>query len=299
MSFNINWDSNSSCDMEGGVMMDLIVEDLKYRYPLAEDLALRGISFEVMQGEFIGVIGENGSGKSTLCQALVGLVPHFYKGAYGGKVVSCGMEVRKSDVAQIATKVGLVFQNPFTQITGSKLTVYEEIAFGLENIGIKRSEMKHRIKYALELLGIYEFKDKNPFDLSGGQMQRMAIAGIIAMKPDVIVLDEPTSQLDPQGSEEVFQAVQNLSYEGMTVIMVEHKVEKIAAYSDKVLLLSDGKLVDFDTPEKVFSRSDLYKHGVSPPVYTRIAKNLGLKNKNGLYPVTIEEFSRYLGQEGK
>ena len=188
-------------------MKHLIVENLKYCYPLAKDLALKGVSFEVDKGEFIGVIGSNGSGKSTLCQALVGLVPNFYKGAYGGKVIACGMEVAKSEVAEIATKVGLVFQNPFTQITGSKLTVYEEIAFGLENIGIERSEMKCRIEHALDLLGISKFKDKNPFDLSGGQMQRLAIAGIIAMEPDVIVLDEPTSQLDPQRSEEVFQAV--------------------------------------------------------------------------------------------
>jgi energy-coupling factor transport system ATP-binding protein len=282
--------------MESDIMKHLIVENLKYCYPLAKDLALKGVSFEVDKGEFIGVIGSNGSGKSTLCQALVGLVPNFYKGAYGGKVIACGMEVAKSEVAEIATKVGLVFQNPFTQITGSKLTVYEEIAFGLENIGIERSEMKCRIEHALDLLGISKFKDKNPFDLSGGQMQRLAIAGIIAMEPDVIVLDEPTSQLDPQGSEEVFQAVQNLSQEGMTVIMVEHKIEKIAAYADKVLLLSDGELVDFNTPKKIFSRSDLDEYGVSPPVYTKIAKNLHITDKLGLYPVTIEEFSQYSGQ---
>ena len=124
------------------------------------------------------------------------------------------MEVAKSEVAEIATKVGLVFQNPFTQITGSKLTVYEEIAFGLENIRIERSEMKCRIEHALDLWEYQEFKDKNPFDLSGGQMQRLAIAGIIAMEPDVIVLDEPTSQLDPQGSEEVFQASTKLEPRG-------------------------------------------------------------------------------------
>lgn len=278
-------------------MKDLIVENLKYRYPLAKDLALKGISFEVNRGEFVGIIGSNGSGKSTLCQALVGLVPHFYKGAYGGKVMACKMEVAKSEVAEIATKVGLVFQNPFTQITGSKLTVYEEVAFGLENIGVERSEMKRRVEYALDLLRISDFKDKNPFDLSGGQMQRLAIAGIIAMKPSIIVLDEPTSQLDPQGSEEVFQAVQNLSQEGITVIIAEHKMEKIAAYADKVLLLYDGKLVDFDTPKKVFSRPDLDRYGVNTPVYTKIAKNLGIADSQGLYPVTIEEFSQYLNQE--
>lgn len=270
-------------------MKKVIVENLKYRYPLTDELALKGISFEIEQGEFIGIIGRNLSGKSTLCQALSGLVPHFYHGAYGGKVIVDGLEVKKSDVSDIAARVGMVFQNPFTQVTGSKLTVYEEIAFGLENMGISRSEMIERVDYALKLLDIYKFKDRNPFDLSGGQMQRMAIAGIIAMKPEIIVLDEPTSQLDPQGSEEVFKAVQDLSGEGMTVIMVEHKMEKIAKYSDRVMLMNEGTIVDFDTPGKIFSRDDLKELGVQPPAFTRICRGLGVKGKDGLYPATIEE----------
>lgn len=271
-------------------MKKIVIEGLKYKYPLAPELALKDISFEVEKGEFIGIIGKNLSGKSTLCQALVGLVPHFYKGAYGGKVVVDGIDTMKGDISDIATKVGIVFQNPFTQVTGSKLTVYEEIAFGLENMGISREEMGTRIDYSLGLLDIYKFRDRNPFDLSGGQMQRMAIASIIAMRPEIIVLDEPTSQLDPQGSEEVFSAIQSLSKEGMTVIMVEHKMEKIAKYSDRVMLLSDGKIVDFDIPQKVFSRVDLEEYGVAAPAFTRICKGLSIKNKqNGLYPITLDE----------
>jgi energy-coupling factor transport system ATP-binding protein len=200
------------------------------------------------------------------------------------------MIVKESHISDIALKVGTVFQNPFTQITGSKLTVYEEIAFGLENMGLSRNEMIERIDHSLELLDISKYRDRNPFDLSGGQMQRVAIAGIIAMKPDIIVLDEPTSQLDPQGSEEVFKAVQSLGKEGMTIIMVEHKIEKIAKYSDRVLLLNDGELVDFDTPDKIFSRDDLESLGVIPPAFTRICKRLDIKNKQtGLYPVTLED----------
>lgn len=271
-------------------MKKIVALDLKYRYPLTEELALKGISFEIEQGEFIGVIGQNGSGKSTLCQALVGLVPHFYKGAYGGKIIIDGIEVAESDIHTLCSKVGIVFQNPFTQVTGSKLTVYEEIAFGLENLGISKDEMKERIDYSLKLLDIYKFKNRNPFDLSGGQMQRMAIASIIAMKPEIIVLDEPTSQLDPQGSEEVFKAIQSLSKEGMTVIMVEHKIEKIAKYSNRVMFLNNGELIDFDTPAKIFSRDDLESFGLAAPAFTRICKNLNIKNKqSNLYPITIEE----------
>lgn len=271
-------------------MKKIVVENLKYKYPLTNELALKGISFEVEKGEFIGIIGKNSAGKSTLCQSLIGLVPHFYKGGYGGKVFVDGLEVGKNEISEISTKVGIVFQNPFTQVTGSKLTVYEEIAFGLENMGISREEMKERIEYSLKLLDIYKFKYRNPFDLSGGQMQRMAIASIIAMRPEIIVLDEPTSQLDPQGSEEVFKSIQSLSKEGMTVIMVEHKIEKIAKYSDKVLLLDNGNIVDFDIPQKIFSRDDLEEHGIIAPAFTRICKGLGIKNKEtGLYPITLEE----------
>ena len=280
---------NLNDTLEDIIMNKIVVENLKYRYPLTEELALNDISFEVNEGEFIGIIGENLAGKSTLCQSLVGLVPHFYGGAYGGKVLIDGMEVLKSEISDIALKVGMVFQNPFTQVTGSKLTVYEEIAFGLENMGLERSEMIERIDYALSLLDIYKFKDRNPFDLSGGQMQRMAIAGIIAMKPEIIVLDEPTSQLDPQGSEEVFKAIQDLSHEGITVIMVEHKIEKIAKYSDRVMLMHKGSIVDFDTPKKIFSKDDLEKYGVIAPAFTRICKAFDVKDDNGLYPVTLDE----------
>lgn len=271
-------------------MKKIIVENLKYKYPLAEEFALDDISFEVEEGQFIGIAGQNSAGKSTLTQALVGLVPHFYHGTYGGKVIVDGLEVYENEISDIAQRVGIVFQNPFTQVTGSKLTVYEEIAFGLENMGIERKEMINRIDYSLNLLDIYKYKERNPFDLSGGQMQRMAIASIIAMRPQIIVLDEPTSQLDPQGSEEVFKAVDSLRKEGMTIIMVEHKIEKLANYADKVMLLNDGKLIDFDTPQKVFSRADLEANGIAAPAFTRICKELNIRNeKTGFYPVTLDE----------
>jgi energy-coupling factor transport system ATP-binding protein len=271
-------------------MKKIIVEGLKYKYPLTDILALNDISFEVEKGQFIGIIGKNSAGKSTLCQAIVGLVPHFYKGAYGGKVLVDGLEVKEHSIAEVSLKVGMVFQNPFTQVTGSKLSVYEEIAFGLENIGIPRGEMTARIEEVLKLLNIEHVKDRNPFDLSGGQMQRMAIASIIAMKPDVIVLDEPTSQLDPAGSEEVFRAIQSLREQGITVIMAEHKMEKVAEYCDQVLLLHEGKVVDFNTPKQIFSRDDLEDYGVTAPVYTRVCKALGMKVPGtDFYPVTLAD----------
>ncbi|MGG4394974.1 ABC transporter ATP-binding protein [Paenibacillus thiaminolyticus] len=271
--------------------MNLIeVEHLKYRYPSTEKLALNDISLTVKAGEFIGIIGANGAGKTTFCQALTGLVPHFYKGAYGGSVSIAGSDVAESGVDEMIRHVGIVFQNPFTQVTGAKLTVYEEVAFGLEQLGVKRDEMIERIDHALHLLDMYEYKDRQPFDLSGGQMQRMAIACVIAMRPQVIVLDEPTSQLDPQGSEEVFQAIQNLSREGMTVILAEHKMEKLAAYADRIALLHEGSLIGIDTPSRLFSRADLTEYGVKPPVYTQVCREIGLCSPGkDTYPVTLEE----------
>lgn len=280
-------------------MAGIMIDHLKYKYPGTDKLALNDISLAIKSGEFIGVIGRNESGKSSLCQAIAGLIPNFYKGAYGGKVLIDAIEVKNVSVDELCETVGIVFQNPFNQVTGSKATVYEEISFGLENMGIPKDEMVRRIDGAMELLDITKYGDRYPFDLSGGQMQRMAIASVIAMKPQVIILDEPTSQLDPQGREEVFQAVQKLSKQGITIIMVEHNMEKIAQYSDMVVLLDDGKLVAADTPQKIFSRDDLEDYGVEAPVYTQICRKLNLKNENtGGYPVTLKEAKVLLCQEG-
>ncbi|MUK87598.1 ATP-binding cassette domain-containing protein [Ornithinibacillus sp. L9] len=274
------------------------VEGLKYKYPDTDQLALDDISFEVKQGEFIGLIGRNTAGKSTLCFALSGLVPHFFNGGYGGKVFVNGLEVRQHEVGDIAAHVGLVFENPFSQMTASKYTVFEEIAFGLENMGVERNEMITRMDESLDLLDITSIKDKHPFDLSGGQMQRVAIASVIAMKPKILILDEPTSQLDPQGSEEVFKVVENLTKEGITIIMAEHKIDKLAEYADKVALIDHGKLIDFDTPAKVFSRDDLPDYGITAPTATRIGKALGIKDsKTDLFPVTIKAISREIGDK--
>lgn len=268
-------------------MVAVRINHLKYRYPYAKTLALNNISCEIAAGEFIGVIGANGAGKSTLAQALLGLVPNLYHGAYGGSVEVDGCNVKTTSIDTLCRKVGLVFQNPFNQITGAKLTVYEEIAFGLENLGIPQKEMNRRVENIMELLRIDDIRNASPYDLSGGQMQRMVIAGTLVMQPDIIVLDEPTSQLDPQGAKEVFSAAEALKQQGKTIIMVEHKMEKIAQYSDRVMLLSGGSLIDFDTPQRIFSREDLETYGVHPPVYTQVCKELSLRCTNGLYPTML------------
>ena len=270
--------------------MSLIeVKDLKYRYPGTTELALDGVSFTVEKGEFIGIAGENGAGKSSLSQALLGLIPQFYKGAYGGSVTVCGMDARSTPVSELCRHVGLVFQNPFNQLSGAKDTVYDEVGYGLQNLGFPPEEIRTRVESVLRCFGIWEYRDRNPFDLSGGQLQRVAICSVLAMNPDVLILDEPTSQLDPEGSEEVFHTVDELTKMGITIIMIEQKIEKLAGYCDRVLLMHQGHVVDYDTPRKIFSREDLYDLGVNPPAYTRFARANALVFEDGTLPVTHAE----------
>ncbi|WP_036606876.1 ABC transporter ATP-binding protein [Oribacterium sp. P6A1] len=267
--------------------MSLIeIKNLKYRYPGTTELALDDISLSIEKGEFIGIAGENGAGKSTLSQALLGLIPQFYKGAYGGSVVVDGLTAKTAPVAELCSKAGLVFQNPFNQLSGAKDTVYDEVGFGLQNLGTEPSEIHARVEEVLKRFGIWEYRDRNPFDLSGGQLQRVAIASVLAMNPGILILDEPTSQLDPAGSEEVFHTVDELTETGITIIMIEQKIEKLAEYCDKIILMHHGRLIDFDTPEKIFSRDDLMEYGVMPPVYTEFARKNALRLPDGNYPVT-------------
>ena len=278
-------------------MAFLEVEHLKYRYPHTKKLALDDISFTAEKGEFIGIIGENGAGKSTLSQAFCGLVPQFYKGAYGGKVTVDGIDAATTPTAELCKKVGLIFQNPFNQLSGAKDTVWDEVAFGLENFGVPAEQIHERLDKVLHQLDIWQFREKNPFDLSGGQMQRVAIASVLAMEPEILLLDEPTSQLDPQGSEEVFHTVELLAKTGITIFMIEQKMEKLASYCDKILLLHEGKQIDFDTPEKIFSRPDLAELGICPPYVTRYCIEQNLFRPDGTYPVTMEDVKRVLKRD--
>ena len=279
------------------------IEHLKYKYPNTDRLVLNDISLSIEKGEFIGIVGKNGAGKSTLSQAIIGLVPQFYHGGYGGHVTVCGLDAAEVPVGELCEHVGLVFQNPFNQLSGARDTVYGEVAYGLQNLGVEREEMKARGEQVLKALDIWQYRDRNPFDLSGGQMQRVALAGGLVMQPDVIILDEPTSQLDPQGTEEVFRVVDQLTKTGITIIMIEQKIEKLAAYCDRLMLMHEGKVEDFDTPEKIFCREDLDDLGVQAPVFTRVCARLGWARPDGTYPVTLADtlqvFEAYKSDENR
>jgi energy-coupling factor transport system ATP-binding protein len=267
------------------------LKDVTYKYPLTDAPVLQNLSLQVEEGEFVAVVGPNGAGKSTLCYTIAGFVPHFFKGELNGTVEVDGKDLHQSTLDEWVLNVGLAFQNPFNQISGAKYTVFEELAFGLENIGVPRDEMKSRVETAMKLTGISDLADRSPYSLSGGQQQRVALTSILVMQPKVLVLDEPTSQLDPIGTREVFSVIRTLAEQGMTVLLVEHKVEWIAEFADRVIALHEGQILLEGSPSDVLTSDLLPEKGFGISRYTsaaRQAKKLGLWKRENL-PVTLDE----------
>lgn len=267
------------------------LQNLTYKYPLTKTPVLQNINLQINEGEFVAVIGPNGAGKSTLCYTLAGFVPHFFKGEISGSIEVAGMESNKSTLDEWVLNVGLAFQNPFNQISGAKYTVFEEIAFGLENIGVPREEMKTRVNEAMKLTDISHLAERSPYSLSGGQQQRVALTSILVMQPKLLVLDEPTSQMDPIGTREVFGVIRKMAENGMTVVMVEHKMEWIANFADRVIALKDGQILLEGKPSEVLTSDLLAENGFGISRYTSVAreaKKQGLWKKD-LLPVTLDE----------
>jgi energy-coupling factor transporter ATP-binding protein EcfA2 len=265
--------------------------NVTYKYPLTDSPALQNVNLQVNEGEFVAVVGPNGAGKSTLCYTLAGFVPHFFKGELTGTVEVAGAESGKSNLHEWVLNVGLAFQNPFNQISGAKYTVFEEIAFGLENIGVPRDEMKVRVEEAMKLTGISDLADRSPYSLSGGQQQRVALTSILVMQPKVLVLDEPTSQMDPIGTREVFGVIRTMAKRGMTVILAEHKVEWIANFADRAVAMHEGRILLDGKPRDVLTSDVLIDKGFGISRYTSVARKadtLGLWRQKQL-PVTLEE----------
>ena len=250
------------------------LEDVSYKYPLEDREILKNINLDIKKGEFWAVIGKNGSGKTTLCNVLRRFIPDFYKGELKGKITLEGKELKDYSAKEIVQKVGFVFQNPFTQISGVKETVFEEIAFGLENLDLDAEYIRKRVEETLKLLHIEELKDKNPYELSGGQGQKVALASIIAMDPEIMVIDEPTSQLDPKGTEEIFEIIDILKKEGKTIILVEHKLELIAEYAEKVMVLDEGEMILSGNTEDVLKNKILIEKEIGIPQYAALAYRL-------------------------
>lgn len=268
-------------------------DEVTYAYPGTSKPAIRDLSLEIPDGQFCAVIGPNGAGKSTLAYLIAGFIPHFYHGDLEGEVQVSGKATSTTPLSDLVRQVGLIQQNPFNQISGTKVTVREEIAFGLENLGVPRPEMVERVAAVMNLVGVGDLAERSPLALSGGQMQRVAIASILVMQPPVLVLDEPTAQLDPVGSKEVFATIQKLAADQKTtVIMIEHKLEWVAAFSDRVLALADGVLLADGRPEEVLTDEALWEKGAGQTRYTQAARSLrerGIWPAEKRLPVTLED----------
>ena len=266
----------------------LEVKDLKFKYRDATKRVLNGLNFQVKKGEFLCIIGQNGSGKSTLCNALVGLIPYYFSGKLKGQVLVDGIDTQESSIAELSSKIGLVFQNPFNQLSYTAGSVAEELAYGLGNKGVPREEMVKKVEYVAKLMRIDHIIHKNPLELSGGQVQRVAFGSTFIMEPSILVLDECTTQLDPLGSEEIFDIVKELNKNGVTVIMVDHDMERVARCADRILVLDAGEQVALDTPQNIFGSPEIMSHHIGAPDYVAISREL---KERGLYdgPVKVIE----------
>lgn len=277
--------------------MPIIIENLSHVYGKGTPFlveALKGVSFKVERDELTGIIGHTGSGKSTLAQHLNGL-----ETPESGRVVVDDVDLsQKYDKKAIRTKVGMVFQYPEQQLFEE--TVEKDICFGPKNLGLSEEEQKQHARHAMDLMSLSyeEYAQRSPFDLSGGQKRRVAIAGVLAMEPDYLVLDEPTAGLDPEARKRLLTMIRRLPEEtGMGVLMVSHSMEDMAMYADKIAVMDHGKLLRFGTPEQVFSEPEvLEKAGLGIPILSRLT--LALKEKGLQLPFskTAEEFAKNLKQ---
>jgi energy-coupling factor transporter ATP-binding protein EcfA2 len=271
----------------------ILFDDVSYRYPNARRYALKHLSAAISEGEFIGVLGENGAGKSTFCQALNGVVPHSRGGRMLGQVIVGGLTTRETTVAELSRRVGIVLEDPESQLFTT--SVLSEVAFGPENLGVEPEEILRRARQALNVVRLSRWEQRAPATLSGGQKQRLAIAAALAMHPDVLVLDEATSQLDPVGAQEVFSIVRALNERhGMTIVMATNKGNEVAEFCDRVLVLHQGELIAQGSPRDVFADAELLDRVmIRTSQVSRLATYLAQRGTPlSTFPITLDEGRR-------
>jgi energy-coupling factor transporter ATP-binding protein EcfA2 len=281
---------------QGAVQVPISVRNVTYTYPEQDTPALKEVSLEVEKGEYLVIMGPNGAGKTTLCVLLNGVIPHVLGGKMRGRVEVMGLDTRRHHVYELAQHVGMVLQDPEAQLFTSN--VRSEVAFASENLGVPRETMIERIEWALEVVRLQELVKRPPTQLSGGQKQRLVIAAGLVMRPSVLVLDEPTSQLDPIGAQEVFSVLRDLNQDlGMTVVISTHKSEHAARYADRIFMLDRGQIVAQGTPAEVFSQVELLDRiYVQVPAVTRVEWDLKGALGKDRFSVLLEDARARLGK---
>ena len=270
------------------------IEGLSFRYPDSQRPALNDVSLEIGEGEVVLLAGPSGCGKSTLLRCINGLIPHMYPGDYKGRVSVSGLTVSETPMSLLSQNVGLLFQNPENQIF--MFSVERDVAFGLQNLSVSRQEMRSRVDEAMRLLGVTDLSHRAPHELSDGQKQRAALAGVIAMRPKLIILDEPTSLLDPKTALEVVSLIQRLNRElGITFIVVEHRLELLIPIADRLVVMDAGAKVMDGDPRDVLADPGVEGYGVGVPPVSRLYNAL---SKDGVrlprVPETPEEMAEEL-----
>ena len=277
------------------------IEALTFYYSDAAQPALKDISLEVRDGEFVLLTGPSGGGKSSLCRCLNGLIPHFYGGKISGRVMVGGLDTLKSSTRELAAKVGFVFQDPENQLVS--MDVEREIAFGLENLAFSRDLIAKRIEESLDTIGIAGLRYRSLSELSGGEKQKVAIASVLALHPDILILDEPTSELDPKGAEEVLSVITRLNDElGLTVILVEHRLDRVLQYADRLIILDGGKaIIDGGIRDVMAGRyRELAASGIGIPPLIRLFQELKSRDPSlSQIPLTVKEGRAMLRQTVK
>ena len=218
-------------------------KDVSYAYPLTNKAAVKHLNCKLESGKCYGIIGPNAGGKTTFCNLMRGLCPKFYGGILKGDVIVNGKSTREWEDEELSIQIGYVFHDPFAQVSGIKETVFEEIGMGLENLGVETEEMIQRILEISKMVNVESLLQKNPLALSGGQCQRVAFASVLALNSDIIVIDEPTSQLDPSSTNDVFEIISALKNQGKTVIIAEHKIDLLAEYCDEIIAMAEGRII--------------------------------------------------------
>jgi energy-coupling factor transporter ATP-binding protein EcfA2 len=266
--------------------------NLSYTYPAQDIPAISDIDLNIKRGEMVVLTGPSGCGKTTLCRCFNGLIPNFYGGELKGDLTVHGLSIRENSTSSLAQHVGFVFQNPENQLFA--LSVEKDIAFGLENIAFPRDEMRKRVDWAMDLVGISDLKDSAPFELSGGQQQRVAIACVLAMQPDLLVLDEPTSFLDPVAAKNLFEIVSRLNKDlNLTTIVVEHRLDLLSTYATRFLVMDKGKIVADGSPRDVLMSKNVESLGIGLPKVTRLFQMLSAQGiVLGQPVVSVEELAQ-------
>lgn len=275
--------------------MSLIdIDDVTFTYRTQPDdeRALENVTCSIEQGSFVGVTGPSDAGKSTFGRLIPSYIPNFFDGDLSGTVTVDGVDMRETTIGEQSMKAGMLFENPFDQLTGASTTVLEEVGYGLENLGLPVDEIIDRTKWSLELTGIEELVMRNPQRLSGGQSQRVALASILAMQPEILVLDEPTSQLDPQGSEEVFRVVSNLDREEYTIVLISQDLTRLAPHLDRLIVVDDGQITHDGAPADVLTDPTIEDQAVPVPDPVTIGQRLrshGYVDETIPVPVSVDD----------